>query len=124
MPPPTCAALTTETAFGFAEMLPRSPSCCAFGPAEFVFQVRLARDARLRQVGIQLEGMPTDRRPARGIAGRQPGKRLSQPALADVAPRTNDVGYHVDLEGFRHDLRLVNSRLDGNYARRAALAII
>jgi hypothetical protein len=31
-----------------------------------------------------------------------------EPALADVAPGADDVGYHVDREGFSHVLRLVN----------------
>jgi len=96
----------------------------ALRSAELAFEVRPARDARLRQVGIELERMPANRRPARGIVGRQPGERLHEPPLADVAPRTHDVGDHVDLERFGHDLRFVNPMLIRNYARRAALAII
>jgi hypothetical protein len=96
----------------------------ALGSAELAFEVGPARHARLRQVGIQLKRMPADRRAARRIVDGQPRKRRGKPSLAYVAPGANDVGDDVDPEFVGHDLRFINSGMDFDYARRAALAII
>lgn len=66
-----------------------------FGSAKLLPKILLPILAFRGERRIELEGMPLHVRAH--LLGY--GERLLQPALADVAPRTHDVGHDVDLEG-------------------------
>ena len=68
----------------------------ALGRAELRRPVVGARHALARHVGIELERQPDELDP--GLAGDQ-RQGLLEAALADVAPRTDDVRGDLDLEG-------------------------
>ncbi len=67
----------------------------ALGRAEFGFQISLAVDAFARDPGIEEIRAPID------VDGDIGGERdgAFEPALADIAPRADDVGDDVDMHG-------------------------
>ena len=67
----------------------------AFGGAEFGFQIGLPVDTFARDPGIEEIRPPVD---VDGDVGDE-RQRGFEPALADIAPRADDVGDHVDMDG-------------------------
>ncbi len=64
--------------------------------AEFGFDIRGASDTLGWQVGIELKGMPAANDGKAGFARVQLCQRRLELALADVAPRADDVGNDID----------------------------
>lgn len=67
---------------------PRVDLLCPSRPAEFLFEVAATIDALRRHIWIQLKCKPARNRLVARVALRQ---RSFEPALANVAPRTNDI---------------------------------
>ena len=70
---------------------------CALGPAKLVFQILLAGDALLRQIGVELERVPADHHVGQVGSFRQ-GQSGFELAFADVAPGADHVGDDIDGE--------------------------
>ena len=70
----------------------------ARGPAKLVFQILLAGDALLRQIGVELERVPADHHVGQ-LGGLGQGQRGFELAFADVAPGADHVGDDIDGEG-------------------------
>src|SRR5439155_1719006 len=66
---------------------------------EFRLAILRARHPALRHLGIQLEG-PVANAHLRFVAQKR--ERFFKAPLADVAPRANDVGNHLDGQGLSH----------------------
>jgi len=68
-----------------------------FNAAELAFQICRAGDASRRDGRIEAERLPADRE----IEIGEHLDGMVEPMLAEIAPRADDVGDHVDREGSR-----------------------
>ena len=78
-----------------------------FRSAKFVFQVLLARDACLRQIGVELKRMPTDLNRWQ-VGGLWQFQRRFEFAFADKAPGANHI--RDDVDGQRRRAGIGSSR--------------